>query len=119
MTHDFERYSDELWWLREKPELKMGPPSWQWLVAAYESSALMFAPGTFEKVTTPVLIVGTRKDRLVNARAIETAVARLPNAKLMLHDFAAHEVLRERDDMRDLFVAEIAQFLNERVRPTQ
>ncbi len=117
LTHDFERYSDENWWLREKPELKIGPPSWQWLVAAYKSSAKMFAKNTFEQVSTPVLMVGTRKDRLVNARAIQIAADRLPAAELMMHDFAAHEVLRERDDMRALFMVEIATFLNVIARP--
>ncbi|QLC21781.1 alpha/beta hydrolase [Parasphingopyxis sp. CP4] len=117
LTHDFERYSDENWWLREKPELKIGPPSWQWLAAAYKSSAKMFAKDTFEQVSTPVLIVGAKKDRLVNARAIKTAADRLANAQLMMHDFAAHEVLRERDDMRDIFMAEISTFLNALVRP--
>lgn len=118
LTHDFERYSDENWWLREKPELKIGPPSWQWLVAAYQSSAQMFAKNTFEQVVTPVCIVGAKKDRLVNAKAIKIAADRLPNAQLMMHAFAAHEVLRERDDMRDIFMAEIATFLNAIVRPS-
>ena len=77
----------------------------------------MFATDTFEQVSTPVLIVGAKKDRLVNARAIKIAADRLPNAQLMMHDFAAHEVLRERDDMRDIFMAEISTFLNALVRP--
>lgn len=114
LTHDFERYSDEGWWLNEKPELKIGPPSWQWLVSAYASSAVMFAPGTFEKVTTPVLVVAALQDRLVDANALQEAARRLPNAKLIMHDQAAHDVLRERDDIRDEFIVEIARFLEER-----
>lgn len=116
LTHDFERYSDEDWWLKHKPELKIGPPSWQWLVSAYASSAAMFAPDTFEKVTTPVLIVAALKDRLVDANAIKEAARRLPNAKLLMHDHAAHEVFRERDDMRDEFMAEVMRFLDERAK---
>jgi lysophospholipase len=115
LTHDLDRYADEAWWIGQKPELKIGPPSWQWLVAAYASSAAMFAPGTFERVTTPVLIVAAKKDRLVDSRAILQAARRLPDARLFMHDHAAHEVLRERDDMRDLFMAEIAAFLEKRV----
>lgn len=115
LTHDFGRYSDEAWWIAQKPELKIGPPSWKWLVSAYASSAAMFAPGTFEAVTTPVLILAAAQDRLVQARAIYEAAERLPNAELYMHDHAAHEVLRERDDMRSAFMARIAEFLEKRV----
>lgn len=118
LTHDFDRYSDENWWLNQKPHLKIGPPSWKWLASAYASSTAMFAPGTFENVTTPVLIVAAAKDRLVDANAIREAARRLPNATLFMDDYAAHEVLRERDDIRDPLIEKIARFLGERARST-
>ncbi|MBC2777472.1 alpha/beta hydrolase [Parasphingopyxis sp. GrpM-11] len=111
LTHDDDRYADEGWWLANKPELKMGPPSWQWLVAAYESSARMFAPGGLEAVETPVLILAAQKDRLVSIGAIREAAARLPDCRLYVHPEAAHEVFRERDEIRDPLMAEVAAFL--------
>lgn len=117
LTHDYERYSDEDWWLANHPELKLGPPSWRWLVSAYTSSAAMFAEGTFEKVDTPVLMIAAEQDRLVSADAIREAAARLPDARLFMHQTAAHELLRERDDIRAEAMAEIAQFLDDRVPP--
>jgi lysophospholipase len=114
LTHDDERYSDEGWWISQNPELKIGPPSWQWLVAAYESSDRMFAPGTFESANIPVLILAAQKDRLVSIEAIREAAGRLPDCRLYIHPEAAHEVLRECDDMRDLFMAEVAAFLEGR-----
>jgi lysophospholipase len=115
LTHDFDRYSDEAWWLAEIPELKMGPPSWQWLVAAYDSSASLFAPGVLEKVRTPVLLLAAAKDRLVSVSAIREAHKRLPGAKLFVHQFSAHEVLRESDEIRDVFMREIWTFLEQQV----
>jgi lysophospholipase len=115
LTHDFERYSDEAWWLRQKPELKIGPPSWKWLLSSYQSSAAMFAPRTFEAVKIPILIVAAKQDKLVDSGAIREAAERLPDAELYMHDFAAHEVLRERDDMRAVILAKISAFLEKRV----
>lgn len=115
LTHDFERYSDEAWWISQNPQLKIGPPSWRWLIASYKSSSAMFAPSTFEQVTTPVLIVAAKKDKLVDSRAIYEAAERLPDAHLFVHDRAAHEVLRETSHMRAQFMAEIDAFLEKRV----
>ena len=119
LTHDFDRYSDEIWWIAQKPELKIGPPSWRWLVSAYASTAAMFAPRTFEAVTTPILIVAAKNDKLVDANAIHEAARRLPDAELYMHESAAHEVLRERDDIRTEIMASIAAFLEKRVPPPQ
>ena len=34
LTHDGERYADELWWREKRPELVMGPGSWGWVERA-------------------------------------------------------------------------------------
>ncbi|MCA1749086.1 MAG: alpha/beta fold hydrolase [Parasphingopyxis sp.] len=114
LTHDFDRYADEDWWTANHPELKLGPPSWRWLVSAYASSAAMFAEGVLEKIDVPVLMVATAQDRLVSADAIREAAERLPDVRLYMHEIAAHELLRERDDIRDEVMREIVDFLEAR-----
>ncbi len=116
LTHDFERYADEDWWIDNSDFLRMGPPSWQWLVAAYRSSAAMFAEGAFEKVTIPILFVAAERDKLVSAGAIREAHERLPNSSLLMHPGSAHELLREVDAIRDETMEEVAAFLEERVK---
>ena len=37
LTHDADRYADEIWWRRQRPDLVMGPGSWRWLERAYAS----------------------------------------------------------------------------------
>lgn len=117
LTHDIERYADESWWLDKQPQLRLGPPSWSWLAAAYASSKIIFAPGALEKVKTPVLIVGAQHDRLVSAPAILDAAGRLPDVRLVMDPDAAHEVLRECDDIRDRMMAEIRNFLDAKAPP--
>lgn len=112
LTHDSDRYADELWWKTEKPELALGPPSWGWLAAAARSFDVIDRPGAMESVTTPVLIVATDGDRLVSPQAIHAAAKRLPHGELLMLDTsAAHEVLREVDAARDQLMSRISQFL--------
>ena len=37
LTHDADRYADELWWRNRRPELVMGPGSWGWMERAFAS----------------------------------------------------------------------------------
>ncbi len=119
LTHDATRYADELWWRQHRPELAMGPGSWGWVERSYASTRALDAPGLLEAVQTPVLLIGTTNDRLVESAAIERAARRLPNAQLLLlGDEARHEVLREVDAVRNRVLATIDDFLD-RVAPPQ
>jgi len=113
LTHDTERYDDELWWRRERPELVMGPGSWGWVERAYASMRKLLAPGVLETVTVPTLILATTADKLVSYRAIAAAAARLPNAQLVTFgDEAHHEILREADPVRRRALEAIDAFLD-------
>lgn len=113
LTHDDDRYADELWWKSEKPDIALGPPSWGWMAAAVRSFDVIDRPGAMEAVKTPVLIVGTDGDRLVSPQAIHDAARRLPHGDLlMLGKSAAHEVLREVDSARDRLMTRITEFLD-------
>jgi lysophospholipase len=106
-----DRYEDELWWWEKQPGFDLGAPTWGWLRAAYASSAAL-TPAKLAGVATPVLLLGTELDRLVSPAAIRAAAARLPKAELMMFDDSAHEILRERDDVRLRALARIDSFLN-------
>lgn len=113
LTHDPDRYSDELWWRRARPELVMGPGSWGWVRGAVESIRALARPGVLEAVDLPIFIIATSVDRLVGSRAIRRAAARLPNAQaLWFGSEAAHEILREVDAVRDRALAGIDGFLD-------
>ncbi|MDE2301581.1 MAG: alpha/beta hydrolase [Sphingomonadales bacterium] len=113
LTHDAARYADEAWWRAQRPELAMGSPSWGWVSAALASIHALERPGLLEAVREPVLLIGTRRDRLVRFAAIRAAAGRLPRAELLtLGPEAAHEVLREVDPVRDRVLAAIDRFLD-------
>jgi lysophospholipase len=113
LTHDSERYADELWWRRQRPELAMGPGSWGWIRAGLDSIRLLERPGVLETVDAPVLLLAVNQDALVSARAIRRAAARLPRAELVTFGPEAyHEVLREKDEVRGRALAEVDDFLD-------
>jgi lysophospholipase len=119
LTHDRDRYADELWWREHRPELVMGPGSWGWVERAYASTRALFATGVLEHTSTPTLIVATTHDKLVTFAAIERACQRMPNCELVkFGDESRHEILREADPVRSRAMQAIARFLD-RVAPPQ
>lgn len=114
LTHDPERYADELWWQAQDRSLLTGAPSWQWLVEAFRSMAALEA-GPIEAVRTPLLLLVAEADGLVDARAALRIAPRLPDAQLVrFGPESAHEILREADPVRDRALAAIDAFLGAR-----
>lgn len=114
LTSDAERYSDELWWHARQPELVLRGTSWGWIDAAYRSIAALAAPGVPEGIRLPVLLVASQKDRVVQtARAVEL-VRRVPCHEIALYN-GAHELLRERDDIRRAMWERIDRFMEDQV----
>lgn len=112
LTHDANRYGDEVWWREVRPEIAMGPGSWGWVERAYASMRGLGRPGVLERITTPVFIASTTADALVSHAATERAARRLQVCELMrFGEEACHELLREVDAIRDPLLARIDAFL--------
>ena len=119
LTHDPDRYADEVWWRDHRPELVMGPASWRWVERAYASWRQLEAPGVLEAVGVPVQFLSTSSDKLVSHPANLRAAERLPKGEMVAFGPEAHhEILREVDAVRDRAMAAIADFLD-RVAPAR
>ena len=113
LTHDSRRYADELYWWEQRPDVRLGPPSWHWVERAIASTRQLNAPGVMEEVTLPVLLMATTADRLVDTKRVIRDAKRLPNSELMLFgNEAAHELLRETDAVRDKCLSAISAFFD-------
>ncbi|MEP7349089.1 MAG: alpha/beta hydrolase [Sphingorhabdus sp.] len=111
LTHDLERYGDELAWWELRPEIRLGPPSWHWVERAIASIRLMGEPDMLERIKTPILLMATTTDQLVSTPRILQDSRRLPNAEtLIFGKDAAHELLREADKVRDQCLERIDKF---------
>lgn len=112
LTHDADRYNDEIAWWDLRPHVKLGPPSWHWIERAIASIRLLDRPGILEDVKTPILLLATTADQLVSTARIIKDSKRLPNAEtLIFGKEAAHELLREADMVRDRCLERIDGFL--------
>lgn len=119
LTHDKDRYDDEIAWWQIRPEVKLGPPSWHWVERAITSIRLLARPGTLEGVGTPVLLLATTSDQLVSTTDIIKDSKRLPNAETMIFgNEAAHELLRETDAVRDQCLDRIGAFMDKHAPST-
>ena len=113
LTHDDDRYEDEIAWWSIRPEVKLGPPSWHWVERAIASIRMLDEPGRLEALQTPILLLATTADQLVSTPRIIKDSKRLPNAEtLVFGKEAAHELLREADGVRDRCLDRITGFFD-------
>ncbi len=86
-------------WSKTHPELQVGSPTLSWIFSALVSCK------TLEKdlpsIDIPLLIVSAEDDRIVDNNAIAHAAAVLPQGTLLRLPEARHEILMERDDIRN------------------
>ena len=117
LTHDPDRYSDEPWWWEQKPEIKLGPPSWRWVVRAFESTRRLRVSRRVKLVRTTVLVLVAEADRLVRAADAIKVAGMLPDARVVrFGNESAHEILREVDPVRNRALGEIDIFLSARAQ---
>ena len=113
LTSDPERYADEIWWRTRQSELVRGPPSWGWLAEAFASTIRLARDPRLTALRTPVLLLVAKADRLVDPRLAIRLIRRLVNAEIIrFGPDSAHEILRERDDVRDRALGAIIAFLD-------
>lgn len=117
LTHDPARYEDEIYWQSSKPELLLGPPSWKWVIKAFESTRRLRDDPRLKTMTVPVLMIVAEADKLVSAKAALQVAAKMPDVRVVrFGQESAHEVLREVDSVRNRAIGEIDIFLAARAQ---
>lgn len=115
LTHDPDRYADEIFWQQADPRLMTGPPSWAWVADAFAETRALREDARVGAMRVPVLALIAEADGLVDAKAAKALIAHLPDARtLAFGREAAHELLREADPVRDRALAAIDGFLDEK-----
>lgn len=110
MTSCPDRQADKIWWKTTYPEIASGSPSWGWTRAACASIARL-RRHDLARIRTPVLLLASRRDPIVDVGAIRRAAALLPAAELEVYPGPGHELLREADPIRLAVLARIDRFL--------
>lgn len=99
--------------LAAAPELALGGVTYGWLGAALRSIALIRGRGYPEAINIPILVCQAGLERIVSNRAEEEFVRRLPRGRLSVFADARHELLCEREPVRDRLFEVIDAFLAE------
>jgi lysophospholipase len=111
VTSDRERFLRNLSVLQAAPELAVGPPTIGWLKASLDAIALLRNDRFPPRIRVPVLMLAAGDDQVVSSKAIEELAARLrAGAQLVLRG-SRHEILQERDAIREQFWAACDAFV--------
>lgn len=105
LTSDPLRYDRVRDVLKAAPWLSCGSPTLGWLQAAARSIMQINAFGFASSIKVPVLIVAAGNDTVVSTRAIEHFATRIKTGRHLVIAGAKHEILQERDEIRDQFWA--------------
>jgi lysophospholipase len=111
VTSDPARFARTQALLRANPALTLAGATWGWLKAAYRSLAEIGEPDYAPVISTPVLICGAGKDRICVTAAAESFARRMPLAHYLEIPESEHEILMERDFIRERFWAAFDNFL--------
>jgi lysophospholipase len=114
LTSDPARYAvlHDAW--KADPRLRLGGVTFGWLAAAFRAAKALTDDGVpLDRIETPVLILSAQKDRVVDARAHAVVARRFRNARVVEFPDAEHELLMERDEIRNEVWRAIDAFLAE------
>jgi len=103
VTSDRARFQRTQDFLKTHPDLRTFGPTWGWVAAADRSIAHFTVQGFAENISTPALIMGAGRDRIVISEAARRFAARMPACVYQTIENAGHEILMERDELRSQF----------------
>ena len=103
VTSDRTRFQRTQDFLKAHPELRTIGPTWGWVAATDRALARLALPGFAERISTPALIMGAGRDRIVISEAARRFAARMPASVYQAIENAEHEILMERDELRGRF----------------
>ncbi|MDQ6703552.1 MAG: alpha/beta hydrolase [Pseudomonadota bacterium] len=111
LTSDSSRHARAAAIIEAAPDLTIGDPTIGWINAAFRFMRRFEDVEYPRRILTPVLIVAAGADRVVDTAATEYFVSRLKAGKCITLAHARHEILMERDPLRELFWAAFDAFL--------
>ena len=109
VTSDAARFARTQKILVDQPALRLAGATWGWLKAAMASMRWLTRQSS--RITTPLLIIGAGDDRIVMTQATRAFARQLPNARYLEIPEAGHEILMERDALRDQWWRAVDSFL--------
>jgi lysophospholipase len=111
VTSDPRRYGLAAAVAAAEPRLAIGGPTIGWVRAAFKVMDWLSSPAYGADWRTPTLVVLAGEDRVVSSPAAEDFVAKLRATHAVTVPNALHELMQERDSLRDRFLAAFDAFV--------
>ena len=111
LSSDLVRFARATRTTDEAPGLGSGGPTFAWLNAAFNAIGELERQPATSLYLARVLIVAAREDRVVSVEAIRRFAGRRPGVAAVVIDRARHELLQERDEVREQFWAAFDTFI--------
>jgi lysophospholipase len=94
-----------------EPNAASTTPTYGWVHDAMKASAAIHAEGALSKIRIPVLIVTAGNEQQIDGADHETIAAASENISLKTIPGALHEIMMERDSIRDLYFKAFDEFV--------
>ena len=111
LTSDRERFLRNQSVLEAAPKLGIGPPTIGWLRAALAAIADITSEQFPSRLRVPVLMLAAGDDGIVEPRSVEDLTLRLKVGSHIVMRGSRHEILQERDAIRQEFWAAFDAFV--------
>lgn len=111
LTSDERRFRRTAAVLNAHPHLRISGPTNGWLNSTFGAIDMIGTPDFSRRLRTPVLILFAAYEAVVSNHAIMAAAKRLRTAKAVPIDGGRHELLQERDSVREGVLAAIDAFI--------
>lgn len=102
-TSDSGRFARTRAIVAAMPDIAVGGPTFGWLSAALETMRWLADPDFATGVSVPILMIAAGDERIVSGVAIEQLALRLKTGAHIVLPGARHELLMERDSLREQF----------------
>ena len=110
VTTDLERYARNNAIVVAEPRLGLGSPTYGWMRAAFASMRAITTREHLANIKVPILFVLGGDDPIADSPLVEDYATRLKLARSVTVAYARHEILQERDDLRQQFWAAFDAF---------
>jgi len=115
VTQSLNRWQWKIDQLKADDTLHLGGVTWRWLCQALDGSSR--AQGSGPSSSTPTLMFIAGKDTIVKPAGQQRYCGQAPRCTLVTLDDAKHEILQERDDLRNDAMTKIVKFFDAQVTP--
>lgn len=115
LSSDPVRVGLQDFWFDHDEELRCGDVTFRWVHEAQKSCIALQNDTALEHIQTPCLFATAGLEELVDNTKTDQIAAIMPNAKVVEYPGAYHEILNEKDSVRNDFLKHFSEHIKENI----